>query len=96
MHLGADLHACMKQRREAKRAAAAAGCPACSGQCHLSIARVAAAASLLIMAPGLLRCVALVHVLLAGAALGSDTLLDSYFCGLYYPKGAAATNLPPC
>ena len=30
------------------------------------------------------------------AASTRDTLLDSYFCDVYYPTGAAAANLPPC
>jgi len=96
MHLGArfDLHACMKQTR-GKKSSSSSGLPSVQWPVPL-VDRPRGSSSLLIMAPGLLRCVALVHVLLAGAALGSDTLLDSYFCGLYYPKGAAATNLPPC
>jgi hypothetical protein len=38
-------------------------------------------------------------VLLALAALGAgraDTLLEEYFCGIYYPADAAAQGLPPC
>eukprot|EP01050_Picozoa_sp_SAG11_P020371 SAG11_NODE_3421_length_2457_cov_5.526718_2_plen_145_part_00 len=32
----------------------------------------------------------------SAATIGSDTLLDKYFCGIYYPRGVAAANLPPC
>ena len=39
---------------------------------------------------------ALLTFALVHSVTAQDTLLDEYFCQLYYPKDATAQGLPPC